>query len=61
MQVYTTDRNIRVFAASIAYLAKCGKEISFEGTKDSVSVFAKSFGAFEGADMPLRRVSTLAR
>lgn len=40
MQYILTDRNIRIFAAGIVYLSKCGKEITFEGTSEGVTLRA---------------------
>jgi hypothetical protein len=38
MQFTIVDKQIRIFGAAIAFLAKCGKEISMEGSEESVSL-----------------------
>lgn len=39
------DRNIRVFGAAVAFLAKLGKEVTFEGTSEGVSAPQTTSGA----------------
>lgn len=36
MQAFCNDRSVKIFAAALTYLAKCGKDISLEATTDGV-------------------------
>ena len=59
MQFFVADKNVRVFASSIAYLSKIGKEIAFEGSSDAVVLRALNDSRSSFAAVTFKRGSSM--